>query len=213
MKISDPVLIAAVAGGVSALATFFLSAGAQDKPDLNVAHNFETAVFAGGCFWCVEADFDKVDGVVKTISGYTGGMSSNPTYYSHPREGHLEAVQVTYDPQQVSYAELVEYFMRHIDPTDDSGQFCDRGNNYTTAVFVGSDEEKQTVEAEFAEIEGAMLLPAPIATKIRDATPFYAAEAKHQDYYMKNSVHYKFYRQRCGRDARISEVWSGGGNS
>ena len=213
MKLSNPVLIAGIAGGASALTTFFLTAGAQDKPDLNVSHNYDMAIFAGGCFWCVEADFDKVDGVIQTTSGYIGGMSSNPTYKTHSKEGHLEAVRVTYDPEQVSYPELVEYFMRHIDPTDDSGQFCDRGNSYTTAVFVDTEAQREVVETEFESIEASGVLPAPIVTKIRDAAPFYTAEADHQDFYLKNPIRYKFYRQGCKRDERLNDVWAVWGDS
>ncbi|MEL7546631.1 MAG: peptide-methionine (S)-S-oxide reductase MsrA, partial [Pseudomonadota bacterium] len=206
-------LFAAIAGTATTMTTYYMSAGAQDKPDLSIAQNYETAIFAGGCFWCVEADFDKVDGVIQTTSGYTGGMSSNPTYKTHTKQGHIEAVRVTYDPEQVSYPELVDYFMRHIDPTDDGGQFCDRGNSYTTAVFVDTPEQRDAVKAEFEEIEASGNLPAPIVTKIRDVAPFYNAEKNHQDFYMKNPVRYKFYRQGCKRDERLREVWSVRGDS
>lgn len=208
MKITHPFAIAILAGTIATATTFFLNAGAQDKPQIMISGDFETAVFAGGCFWCVESDFDKVDGVVETISGYTGGETENPTYKNHTRQGHLEAVKVVYNPAKVSYAELVKFHLRHIDPTDAGGQFCDRGNSYTTAVFVGSDEERAVVETEFADIESSKVLPAPIVTKVLDEAPFFDAEGYHQDYYLKNPTRYKFYRNGCRRDERVKEVWS-----
>lgn len=208
MKLTHPLAIALLAGTLATATTFFMNAGAQDKPQIVISDDFQTAIFAGGCFWCVESDFDKVDGVVETISGYTGGETDNPTYKNHTRQGHLEAVKVVYNPEKVSYGELVKYHLRHIDPTDAGGQFCDRGNSYTTAFFVDSAEERAVVEAEFAAVEDSGVLPAPIVTKIRDEAPFYDAEAYHQDYYLKNPTRYKFYRNGCRRDQRVKEVWS-----
>ena len=141
MKLTHPLSISLFAGGLAALATFVMSAGAEDRPSISTTNaNLETAIFAGGCFWCVESDFDKVDGVLETVSGYIGGNSTNPTYKTHTKQGHLEAVRVVYDSSKVEYGELVDYFVRHIDPTDDGGQFCDRGNSYRTAVFVENEE-------------------------------------------------------------------------
>lgn len=208
MKLTHPLSISLFAGGLAALATFVMSAGAEDRPSIATTNaNLETAIFAGGCFWCVESDFDKVDGVLETVSGYIGGNSANPTYKTHTKQGHLEAVRVVYDSSKVEYGELVDYFVRHIDPTDDGGQFCDRGNSYRTAVFVENDEERAEVESQFAAINQAGILPAPIVTRILDETSFYNAEDYHQDYYRKNPARYKLYRVGCGRDKRIAAVW------
>lgn len=214
MKLNSPLSIGLVAGGLATLATFFMSAGAENGPEITqVNSNIETAVFAGGCFWCVESDFDKLDGVLETVSGYTGGESTNPTYKTHTKEGHLEAVRVVYDSSRVEYAELVDYFMRHIDPTDDGGQFCDRGNSYRTAVFVESADERAIVEGQIQTIEQAGILPAPVVTRVLDETTFYEAERYHQNYYQKNPARYKLYRVGCGRDKRVAQVWSGAGDS
>jgi len=209
MKMTHPITIALIAGTLAAGATFMLNAGAEDQPKITTASSLETAIFAGGCFWCVESDFDKVDGVVETISGYTGGKTTNPTYKTHTKDGHLEAVKVVYDPQTVEYEYLVSYFLRHIDPTDAGGQFCDRGNSYTTAVFVDTPEERDIVTSEFEEVDASGILPEPIVTKILDAAPFYDAEDYHQDFYLKNATRYKYYRNGCGRDKRVKALWGG----
>lgn len=214
LKLSHPLSISLITGGLTALASFVLSAFAQGAPSgVSQNANLETAIFAGGCFWCVESDFDKVDGVLETVSGYTAGNSTNPTYKTHTKQGHLEAVKVVYDSSKVEYGELVDYFMRHIDPTDDGGQFCDRGNSYRTAVFVDSAEERAEVEAQFEAINNAGILPAPIVTRVLDETAFYEAERYHQDYYMKNPARYKLYRVGCGRDKRVAKVWANEGSS
>ena len=168
------------------------------------------AVFAGGCFWCVESDFEKLDGVIEAVSGYTGGRTENPTSEEVSREdtGHYEAVRVIYDPSQVSYEDLVAYFFRHVDPTDADGQFCDRGESYRTAVFA-SPEQAATARAEIAAIEAAGVLPGPVVTPVLPLAPFYLAEDYHQDYSDKNPVRYRLYRTGCGRDARVAEVWAG----
>lgn len=209
MRVTHPLSIALIAGTLAALATFFLNAGAQDGPSIRIAESSETAIFAGGCFWCVESDFDKVDGVLATISGYTGGRTTNPTYKTHTKQGHLEAVMVEYDPNQVTYGELVNYFMRHIDPTDPGGQFCDRGNSYSTAIFVENVAERTIVEQAFADILISGALARPIVTKILPEVSFYAAETYHQDYYKKNPTRYGFYRRGCKRDETVKAVWSG----
>lgn len=214
MKLSHPFSIAAIAGLVAAIASIFLHAGAQGKaPVQNAEKVYSTAIFAGGCFWCVESDFDKLAGVIETVSGYTGGTTINPTYKTHSKQGHLEAVKVVYDPALVSYDELVDYFVHHIDPTDAGGQFCDRGHSYTTAVFVNSSEQRAIVENQFDEIRASGVLPGDLVTTIRDAAPFYEAEGYHQDYYLKNATRYNFYRKSCGRDKRVRQVWAGQGNS
>lgn len=167
----------------------------------------ETAVFAGGCFWCTESDFEKVPGVKSAVSGFTGGKSDHPTYeqVSAGGTGHYESVKVTYDPGQVSYAQLVHYYFRTVDPTDAGGQFCDRGDSYRTAIFVAGPAQLQAAEAE--KKAAAATLHQPIATLIVPAGAFWPAEDYHQDYYKKNDLKYHFYRSRCGRDARLKEVW------
>ena len=168
-----------------------------------------TATFAGGCFWCVESDFDTVPGVVETISGYTGGTTANPTYkqVGEGDTGHREAVQIRYDPKQVSYERLLEIFWRSVDPTDGGGQFCDRGESYQTAIFVDNEEEQRLAEAAKAAIDQSMVLDAPVVTPIEPAGEFYPAEDYHQDYYTKNPFRYRFYRFSCGRDSRVQQVW------
>jgi peptide-methionine (S)-S-oxide reductase len=160
------------------------------------------AVFAGGCFWCVESDFEHLDGVIEAESGYTGGELQNPTYRNH--EGHLEAVRVIYDPRRVTYAQLLHHFWRHHDPLDGGGQFCDRGSSYRSAIFVS---DQQRPEAETSLAETRRILGRDIATPIRPLGRFWRAEEYHQDYYRKNPVQYRFYRWRCGRDQRVGEVW------
>ena len=166
------------------------------------------AVFAGGCFWCVESDFEKVPGVIEAVSGYTGGTTDNPTYddVTYKETGHYEAVKVIYDPAQVSYEELVDYFFRTIDPTDARGQFCDKGSSYRTAVFATPDQ-MAAAQAELEEVKATKPFNAPIVTPVLAAQTFYDAEDYHQNYYKTNSIRYKFYRQGCGRDARLEELW------
>lgn len=214
MKLTHPLSLSLLTGGLAALAAFVFTAVADDRPSIATSQaDVETAIFAGGCFWCVESDFDKVPGVLETVSGYTGGNTTNPTYKTHTKQGHLEAVKVVYDPSRVEYGELVAYFMRHIDPTDDGGQFCDRGNSYRTAVFVSNQDERAEVETQFEEITQAGALPAPIVTRVLDETAFYEAEGYHQNYYQKNPARYKLYRVGCGRDKRIADVWGEAGES
>ena len=167
------------------------------------------ATFAGGCFWCVESDFDTVPGVVRTISGYTGGTTDNPTYrqVTAGGTGHREAVQIHYDPEQVSYERLLHVFWRSVDPTDPGGQFCDRGVSYRTAIFTGTEEERRLAQASKDALEHSGALEAAVVTPIEPLMTFYPAEDYHQDYYTKNPVRYKFYRYSCGRDARVREVW------
>ena len=166
-----------------------------------------TASFAGGCFWCVEADFDKLPGVVDTESGYTGGQVSNPTYeqVSHGGTGHAEAVRVTYDPEKVTYEQLLDYFWRHVDPTVKDRQFCDTGNQYRSAIFYQGDAQRLAAEASKTRLEKSGRF-ARIYTEVVPAGAFYPAEEYHQDYYKKNPIRYKYYRTSCRRDARVNEV-------
>ena len=169
----------------------------------------ETAVFAGGCFWCVESDFDKVPGVLSTTSGYTGGKTPNPTYeqVSHGNTGYAESVRVEFDPSKVSYRQLVDRFWTTIDPTTKDRQFCDVGHSYRSALFPQNAEQMKAAEASKAEIEKTKPFAAPIVTEIVPDQKFWPAEDYHQDYYKKNPIRYEFYRYRCGRDARVKELW------
>ncbi len=173
------------------------------------AQKLEKAIFAGGCFWCVESDFDKVPGVVSTTSGYTGGKTKNPTYkqVTYGDTGHYEAVEITYDPAKVSYEALLTAFWHSVDPTDDGGQFCDRGDSYKTAVFALN--EKQRKAAEASKKAAQKLLDKPIVTPILAAATFYPAEYYHQNYYQNNSIRYRYYRFSCGRDKRLKNLWGG----
>ncbi|MCV6546213.1 MAG: peptide-methionine (S)-S-oxide reductase MsrA [Cohaesibacter sp.] len=168
----------------------------------------ETAIFAGGCFWCVEKDFDHVPGVLETISGYSGGATNeNVTYKNHVAARHREVLKITYDPKTVSYDQLLDVFWRSVDPTDNGGQFCDRGHSYTTAIYALNEEQAKLAKASKAKLDAANSLPGPIVTEIAKASPFFTAEDYHQDYYQKNPVRYKYYRYSCGRDARVQKVW------
>ena len=184
---------------------------AIDKTVSRTLENIETksVILAGGCFWCVESDFDKVDGVVSTISGYSGGHLDNPTYKEVSKEntGHYEVVRVEYDPQKVSLDKLLTYYWRHVDPTDNGGQFCDRGDSYRTAIFVGNEEERQIAESSKQSVSEKGVLDDPIVTPILDESAFWPAEEYHQDYYLKNPLRYKYYRTSCGRDKRVKHVW------
>jgi peptide methionine sulfoxide reductase msrA/msrB len=167
------------------------------------------ATFAGGCFWCTESDFEKVPGVVKVISGYTGGHKENPTYkeVSSGTTGHVEAVQVYYDPSQVTYGALLEYFWKHIDPTDPGGQFVDRGEQYRSVIFYHDEEQKQLAEESKNALDKSGRFKKPVVTEILPFTQFYEAEDYHQDYYKEHSIKYKYYRYRSGRDQFIEKVW------
>lgn len=178
-------------------------------PAAKKAEGLEVATFAGGCFWCVESDFDKVDGVVETISGFMGGTTKNPTYRQvvTGSTGHLEAVQVTFDPRKVSYEKLVDIFIRSIDPYDDGGQFCDRGDPYRTAIFYHDERQKRVAEALKADLDKNGPLKRPLATRVLAASDFTAAEDYHQDFYKKSPGRYYSYRVGCGRDARLQQIW------
>jgi len=167
------------------------------------------AIFAGGCFWCVESDFDKVEGVISTTSGYIGGSVPNPTYeqVSSKRTGHAEAVEIAFDPRRISYAKLVEHFWRTIDPTTKDRQFCDSGSPYRTAIFAVDAEQLKIAQASKANLEKTKPFKDPIVTEVVLAGPFYPAEEYHQDYYMKNPIRYNYYRAGCGRDARLKQLW------
>lgn len=174
----------------------------------------ETAIFAGGCFWCTEADFDKVAGVLSTTSGYIGGTVANPTYHqvSSGTTGHAEAVKVVYDPAKVTYAKLLDVYWRSVDPLVKDKQFCDSGDQYRTAIFYTDDAQRKLAEETKKQVE-AKFAPKQVYTQIVKATAFYDAEDYHQDYYKKNEARYKFYRWNCGRDQRLEQLWGPKGQS
>ena len=167
------------------------------------------ATFAGGCFWCVEADFDKVPGVISTTSGYTGGTVANPSYeqVSAKATGHAEAVQIVYDPAKVTYEQLLDRFWHSIDPTTKDAQFCDHGSPYRTAIFTHDEAQARAAQASLAALNKSKPFKEPIVTQIVPAGTFYPAEEYHQDYYRKNPVRYQYYRSACGRDARLKQLW------
>ena len=168
-----------------------------------------TATFAGGCFWCMEPPFDALDGVISTTSGYIGGHSQNPTYKEVSRggTGHTEAVQVVFEPEKISYVDLLDVYWRNIDPTDATGQFCDTGSQYRSEIFYHDEQQKQHAEMSKQALVELKPFAGGIVTGISPATVFYPAEDYHQDYYLKNPVRYKFYRYGCGRDKRLEELW------
>jgi len=168
----------------------------------------DKTVLAGGCFWCMESDFEKLDGVTDVVSGFTGGTLENPTYNGN-HEGHYEAVEITYDPTRVSYEQLLDYYWVNIDPFDDGGQFCDRGHSYLSAIFVANGTERKIAEESKRKVE-AMFPGKKVVTPILDASTFYPIkgdESYHQDFYKKSPVRYKVYRWNCGRDQRLKEIW------
>lgn len=167
------------------------------------------AIFAGGCFWCMEPPYDKTDGVISTTSGYTGGHVPNPAYkdVSAGTTGHIEAVKIVYDPEKVSYEKLLYIFWRNIDPIRKNAQFCDEGAQYRSAIFPQDEAQREAAEKSKADLEATGRFTRPIVTEILDAAPFYAAEDYHQDYYLKNPNRYAYYRWSCGRDARLKQIW------
>jgi len=195
----------AARAGVGAVALFAMVAGAGAATSPGRA----VATFAGGCFWCMQPAFDAVKGVTRTVVGYTGGRAEHPTYeeVSSGSTGHVEAIEVEYDPARVSYETLLDVFWHNVDPTDAGGQFCDRGPQYTSEIFVHDQAQQAAALSSKAEIEGTKPFAAPIVTRITQAGSFWPAEDYHQDYYKKNPLRYKYYRWGCGRDARLKELW------
>ena len=176
-------------------------------PQAALAKDMKKAIFAGGCFWCMEKPFEQLDGVVSVVSGYTTGRTANPTYQNYVQGGHLEAVEITFDPEKVSYEKLLDVFWHQIDPTDAGGQFVDRGYAYTTAIFYVDESQRKLAEASRQKWEEAGVFGKPIVTPIKPATAFYAAESYHQDYYKKNPIRYWYYRSRSGRDQYLEKIW------
>ncbi|MEO7013348.1 MAG: peptide-methionine (S)-S-oxide reductase MsrA [Dokdonella sp.] len=171
----------------------------------------DVAIFAGGCFWCMEPPFDKLAGVISTTSGYTGGTQANPTYeqVSAGGTGHAESIKVVFDPAKVSYKQLLDVYWHNVDPFAINQQFCDHGDQYRTAIFTTGPEQMRLAEESKRELEASGRFDKPVVTQIVTASTFYPAEDYHQDYYQKNPVRYKFYRYNCGRDARLEQIWGG----
>jgi methionine-S-sulfoxide reductase len=169
------------------------------------------AVFAGGCFWCMESDFDGLPGIVHTTSGFAGGRTANPTYMDVVTEttGHQEVVRVVYDTSRLSYGDVLDYFLHHVDPTDDGGQFCDRGDSYRPVIFAGNAAEKAAAEAAIASLDARGVLPGKVKVPVVTGATFYAAEVYHQDFHEKNPARYLPYRMGCGRDRTVKRVWGG----
>ncbi len=202
---------AAAFGAMLGLAAFGLPALAQTKASAATGAPAPTAraTFAGGCFWCVEADFDKVPGVLSTTSGYTGGSTQNPTYEQVSRKstGHAEVVQIVFDPAKVSYETLLAKYWRSIDPTTVDRQFCDAGSPYRTEIYTHDAAQLEAARRSLAELQKTKPFAEPIVTRIEQAGAFWPAEDYHQDYYLKNPVRYRYYRASCGRDARLEALW------
>ena len=196
-----------VGTGVKAVAGPNPARNPEGRGGMEATSSQAVATLAGGCFWCVEADFDKVPGVIKVVSGYTGGSQDNPTYENYANSGHIEAVQVFYDPRRVSYKELLDYFWRHIDPTDAGGQFVDRGPQYRSAIFTHDDEQKRVAEESKAALGRSGHFKKPIVTEIIPFSKFYPAEDYHQRYSQTHPTRYKFYRWNSGRDQFLEEHW------
>lgn len=176
-------------------------------PNVRAADTARRAIFAGGCFWCMEKPFEKLDGVSAVVSGYIGGTTENPTYENYGAGGHTEAVEVTYDPNKIGYGELLDVFWRQIDPTDAGGQFVDRGHSYVSGIFYLDDEQKRLAEQSKKELAARKIFDKPLVTPIVAATTFYPAEEYHQDYYKKNPIRYGYYRAGSGRDRFLDKVW------
>ena len=191
-----------------ALSAALLLALAAAAPTQTMADD-ETAIYAGGCFWCMESDFEKLEGVKSVVSGYIGGHVPNPTYkqVSSGTTGHTEAVEIRFDNQQISFEQLLEYFWVNIDPLDGGGQFCDRGQQYRSELFYLSDRQQLAAQASIAALEAQPQFAGKIKTQLRAAAEFYVAEGYHQDYYLKNPTRYNYYRWSCGRDKRLGQLW------
>jgi peptide-methionine (S)-S-oxide reductase len=199
--------VAAVLAAVFLMTAAVLAQVPSTQADKSGIHAIAT--FAGGCFWCMEPPYDALDGVISTTSGFMGGKTPNPTYQQVTAggTGHIEVVQILYDPAKITYEMLLKVYWRNVDPYDAGGQFCDRGEAYTTTIFAHTPEQKQLAEASKAALAASGPFKQPIVTVVRDAGPFTAAEEYHQDYYIKNPVRYKYYRYRCGRDDRLQAIW------
>lgn len=198
-----------LATALGAIVFAAIAVAQTETPQAELDRKLEVATFASGCFWCTEADFDKVKGVVETTSGYMGGATPNPTYEQvlTGTTGHAEVLQLKYDPSEVTYEDLLDVYWRNVDPLDGRGQFCDRGSQYRPAIFYHTDEQKRLAEDSKAVLEKSGRFDQPIAVEITAASAFTPAEDYHQDFYLRNPVRYTFYRIGCGRDARLEALW------
>lgn len=204
-KLILPLIAAALTACTSANTDAQTPKAAPEKSSIADSAGSDTAIFAGGCFWCVESDFEKLDGVYDVVSGYTGGDLQNPTYRNHGV--HVEGAKVIYDPKVVSYENLLDFYWKHIDPTDDGGQFCDRGHAYIPVIYARPDQ-MAAAKLSKAELEKTKPFTNPIVVPILEAKTFWDAEDYHQDYYKKNPVQYQRYRKGCRRDARLEQLWN-----
>jgi len=195
---------------IGILLGLFVMNNTVQAEEIKTPSNTKTAIFAGGCFWCMQSDFDKIPGVIKTVAGYTGGTVKDPSYeqVSAGGTGHYESIEVYYDPSKVTYQQLLNDFWHNVDPTDASGQFCDKGQQYRAVIFYENGQQKKLAEASKQQLLDSGKFK-QIATQILPASTFYPAEDYHQEYYKKNPVRYKFYRYSCGRDKRLEQVWGG----
>lgn len=202
-----PLMVVACSSAESQTASPQTAIGANQST-LSVSGDLDSFIVAGGCFWCVESDFEKIDGVVEAVSGYTGGRTASPTYksVSYTDTGHYEAVKITFDPSIVTYDDLLAHYWTSVDPTDDKGQFCDKGESYRTAIFARPDQ-LESAQNSLKQIKSEKPFSAPIVTPILPSAAFYKAEEYHQDYYKKNPIRYKVYRTGCGRDAKLKKLW------
>ncbi len=196
--------LSAIVGGTVVAATFNLTEANASNKNNNTT---EKALFAGGCFWCMEKPFEKLDGVLSVVSGYSGGTSKNPTYQNYGKSGHIEVVQITYDPNKIEYSQLLDVFWRQIDPTDGGGQFVDRGNEYTSGIFYYDEIQKNLAEESKANLEKSGIFDKSIVTPVKTASKFWPAEEYHQNYYKKNPLRYGFYRSGSGRDTFLKNYW------
>lgn len=204
-----PVVLLAVVAAVIFIAGRFdtTESMAMEQEQARMSGTTEKAIFAGGCFWCMEKPFEKLDGVLSVTSGYAGGTTKNPTYKNYADGGHIEVVEIVYDPTRITYDELLDVYWHQVDPTDAGGQFVDRGHAYTTAIFYFDAEQRKLAEDSKAALAQSGIFDKPLVTPIIPAVPFYAAEEYHQDYYTKNPIRYRFYRGGSGRDTFLDKVW------
>lgn len=214
MPLKHPALVIALTAGLSATAIGFFASAGTDAPRFeNAPARVATAIFAGGCMSCIEADFDKVPGVIETLTGYTGGTAEDPSARDVARggTGHYEAVKVTYNPSRVSYSDLAEYYVRHIDPTDASGQFCEQGEAHRSAIFVSGQGERETAQSVLTD--AGKTLGQPVATEILPATAFWPADESRQDLAKRNAAKYQKTREACGRDIGLQTLWGKAGKN
>jgi peptide methionine sulfoxide reductase msrA/msrB len=209
MKLFSTIIMGLLLLGMGGQAAVGSEEKIMDKKTIDTPDGTRNAVFAGGCFWCTESDFENLPGVLMVVSGYTGGTLANPTYeqVSGGGTGHVEAIQVVYEPDKVSFEQLLEVFWRGVDPTDNGGQFVDRGAQYRSAIFYADEEERKTAEKSRQALVDSGRFSKPVVTEILPLGPFYPAEAYHQDYYLKNPLRYQWYRSGSGRDQFLREVW------